>query len=327
MRGKIGGNPEYSYEFPISFPVPAWGVEIAVSTGTIGDYSPLANYGYNYFIEANRKGSSNYIIYKLIMNNDESWSSIQLSYLACARPDMTVGNFEVPINEWVPATANVYNVYKTLSRDIPKTNYKVAAFISGFSTTDNEFTLTITKKAYDVDSKKLSVAFFCSANPAVLTLTITYIVFPETHQLLDIAYDLAVRGEVGAYQISGPVNFQPNKRIEYNEWRVENRFLPCTGNECENNLCMLREDCSKKGGNIFEGQCIFCAPGVVLEYGRCAKKCGANQVYSNRVCICAKGFVRKGKDCVNGKTCGTNQVWSDVQNGCVCAKGFANFND
>lgn len=35
------------------------------------------------------------------------------------------------------ATGNVYNVYKTIARDIPKTNYKVAAFISGFSTTDN----------------------------------------------------------------------------------------------------------------------------------------------------------------------------------------------
>lgn len=70
MRGKIGGNPEYSYEAPINFPIPSSGLEIAVTTGTIGDYNPLPNYGYNYYIEAGRKGNTNSILYKLIMNND-----------------------------------------------------------------------------------------------------------------------------------------------------------------------------------------------------------------------------------------------------------------
>ena len=64
-----------------------------MTTGTIGDYNPLPNYGYNYYIDAHRKPNSNSIIYKLIMNNDQSWSTLQLSYLACSRNDMTVGNF------------------------------------------------------------------------------------------------------------------------------------------------------------------------------------------------------------------------------------------
>lgn len=98
MRGKIGGNPEYTYEAPINFETPRSGIEIAVTTGTIGDYNPLPNYGYNYYIEAKRKGTSNSIIFKLIMNNDESWTSIQLSYLVSGRSDMSIGNFETPIN-------------------------------------------------------------------------------------------------------------------------------------------------------------------------------------------------------------------------------------
>ena len=171
----------------------------------------------------------------------------------------------------------------------------------------------------------MSVSFYCSANPAVLTLTITYIIYPEIHSILDLNYDLTPRGDAGSYQISGPVNFQPNKRIEYNEWRVENRNLACTGNECQG-ICTLREECAKTGGNIWQGQCIYCAPGVVFEYGLCTRRCGANQIYLNRVCICAKGFTRKDKDCVNAKQCGTNQVWSDTQNGCVCAKDYASVN-
>lgn len=78
--------------------VPSWGMEIAVTTSTIGDYNPIPNYGYNYYIEASRKGTSNNIVYKLIINNDQSWTSMQLSYLACARPDITIGNFEASLN-------------------------------------------------------------------------------------------------------------------------------------------------------------------------------------------------------------------------------------
>jgi len=73
----------------------------------------------------------------------------------------------------------VYNVYNKIVRALPaKTNYKVAAFISGFSTTDSQFALTINKKSYDNDNKNLTVSFYCSADPAVLTLTISYIIFP-----------------------------------------------------------------------------------------------------------------------------------------------------
>lgn len=73
--------------------IPNTGIDIAVTTSTIGDYNPLQDYGYNYFIEAGRKGKSNAIVYKLIMNNDDSWTSIQLSYLVSGRTDMALGNF------------------------------------------------------------------------------------------------------------------------------------------------------------------------------------------------------------------------------------------
>lgn len=112
------------------------------------------------------------------MNNDDSWTSIQLSYLVSGRADMAIGNFESPINEWVPAPANTYSIVYNVAKPLPNTNYRVAAFISGFSTTDSQFSLTINKKNFDYASKQLSVTFYCSANPAVLTLTITYVIYP-----------------------------------------------------------------------------------------------------------------------------------------------------
>lgn len=61
-------------------------------------------------------------------------------------------------------------------KNLPKVNYKVAAFISGFSTTDSKFSLTVSKKWFQ--DKKLTVGFYSSADPPVLTLTISYIIYP-----------------------------------------------------------------------------------------------------------------------------------------------------
>ena len=84
-----------------------------------------------------------------------------------------------------------------------------------------------------------------------------------------------------------------------------------------------------KNGNIWESKCVFCPAGIVFEYGQCTRRCGANQLYLSRACVCLKGFNRVGKDCVQiaQKKCGTNQVWSDLQNKCVCNTGFYNLND
>ncbi len=88
MRGKPNSEPDHTYQAPVNFPIPASGLDIAVTTGTIGDYNPLPGYGYNYYIEARRVGTTNSIEYKIIINNDESWSTIQLSYLVSGRTDM-----------------------------------------------------------------------------------------------------------------------------------------------------------------------------------------------------------------------------------------------
>lgn len=97
--------------------------------------------------------------------------------------------------------------------------------------------------------------------------------------------------------------------------------MPCNGPDCTG-MCELRENCITKGGNIYQGQCTYCPSGVVFELGRCSKRCGPNQLYINRGCVCAKGFTINGKDCVLDKTCPTGKIWSDDKKGCVCDKGY-----
>jgi hypothetical protein len=178
MKGPVSTNPIYSYESPINFIIPSTGLEIAVTTSTIGDYSPLPISGFSYNIEVSRKGASNSIVYRLVINNNQTWTSMQISYLACARNDISVGNFDVPTNNWLPATSNIYSVIYKIPKALPPLFFKVAAFISGFSTQASQFSIVINNKFYDNSQKNVVISFYSSTNAPLMTLTFSYIIYP-----------------------------------------------------------------------------------------------------------------------------------------------------
>jgi hypothetical protein len=112
---------------------------------------------------------------------------MDISYLLCSRTDMAVGNFDSTISEWVSATANIYKVRQSIQKVLPRNLYYVAAFISGFSTTGNSFEITINNKAYDIIQRNLMISFYCT-NPAVLTITISYVIYPVSHPTLHFSF-------------------------------------------------------------------------------------------------------------------------------------------
>jgi hypothetical protein len=186
----MGGSSNYSYTTPINFTVSSWGVDIAITTSSITQYNPQNLTGFNYYIESSPSLTSNSIIYILTINNDLSWSSIDMGYLICSRSDLAAGSFEAPVSSWIPATANIYNVYQSVARTLPLNSYYVAAFVSGFSTSGISFEITINNKAYDVNKKSVAISFYCTGNPAVLTISISYVIYPVTHPTFSIYYEL-----------------------------------------------------------------------------------------------------------------------------------------
>jgi hypothetical protein len=170
-------------------------------------------------------------VYRLVINNNQTWTSIQISYLASGRDDIAVGNFDVPTNTWLPATSNIFSVTYKIRKALLPMYYKVAAFISGFSTQANQFSIVINNKFYDRLQNKLIISFYSSGNMPLTTMTFAYVIYPEIHPILDFSYNAIPQGDAGAYQISGPVLFSSTANgIQYNEWMVGNRFLACVGN-------------------------------------------------------------------------------------------------
>lgn len=306
-----------------------------LAVSSIGDYNP-SYAGFSYQLNGGRKGNTNFVQFTLIANTD-GWSSMQVSWLASARDDFAVGNVQYPVNQWTRgSSANTYQLTQLINRNLADANYKVAVFISGFSTNDRQLRINLNNKSYDKINRRLSIAFYCGANPQPIAITFSYVIYPDAHSVFEISYETIPQGDSGAYQLTGPVNFGAN--IEYNEFRIANRYLTCTGNECDSS-CILRERCNSLNGNSYEGQCIFCSPGIVFEYGTCTRRCGANQTYVNRVCICNSGYTRQGNNCVLPgpviPTCNRNEILynnrcracpngaSPNQNTCVCPQGFS----
>jgi len=79
----------------------------------------------------------------LIVNPDQAWTSIQISYLVSAREDFAIGNYESRLNTWTRSSTDTYGVSIPINKVIPQGKYNTAVFISGFSTSDRQFQISI----------------------------------------------------------------------------------------------------------------------------------------------------------------------------------------
>lgn len=109
---------------------------------------------------------------------------MQVSWFASARNDFAVGNVQYPINQWVRGnSANTYEISQVVNKNLGDYEYKIAVFISGFSTTDSQFRISINKKQFDKFNKKILVGFYCGANPQPTSITVSFIIYPDSHPL------------------------------------------------------------------------------------------------------------------------------------------------
>lgn len=145
-----------------------------------------------------------------LVTNSDGWTTIQVSYLVSSRNDFAVGNYQFPINTWGKTNnADIYDLTYNIGRSLPEDKYQVVAFISGFSTTDTQFQISINNRSFNSRSRVLTLTLFCNASPRPSSITISYVIYPSDHVAFDISYG-APLGDANAYQISGPTSFPNN---------------------------------------------------------------------------------------------------------------------
>ena len=96
------GNPVHNYNTQIYFPIDRSNFQVAVSkiiiylgTSTIAGYNPAGGFVFN--VEGKLKNDKDELLITLHIDNGVQWNSIQISYFATSRTDLTVGTVIVGI--------------------------------------------------------------------------------------------------------------------------------------------------------------------------------------------------------------------------------------
>ena len=86
---------------------------------------------------------------KATIPEDQSWQSIMLNYIFSGRTDMAIGNFVTDFYWWTALSPGIYEVKHGLTNVLPANqDYQVAVFVSGLSTTDPTFDISINQPYY-----------------------------------------------------------------------------------------------------------------------------------------------------------------------------------
>lgn len=211
-----------------------------------------------------RRQSTSLVDVTLTIPENQSWQSVMMNYIFSGRTDLAVGNFNTEFYFWTQLSPGIYEVKTGIQKTLPiNQDYQVAAFVSGFSTTDSNFDISINQPYYIENDKTVGVIFGYDSNPHFTFVTFTYIVYPRTHPILKFDYSQSITSNLGSYYVSGPVNMIPNS-ITYNIWRILNRNIPCSGDACSGQTCILIDECNNRGGNFWQGQCYFCPEGIIF---------------------------------------------------------------
>ena len=107
-----------------------------------------------------------------MINNDNKWNSMKVSYLASSRQEIILGSFIGDTFYLLGCTVNqdgktsVYGYVPTW-RLQQNQNYEVAPFISGLRTTDSTFDLTILQTVFDPVEGRMIIQIQTNAQPSL----------------------------------------------------------------------------------------------------------------------------------------------------------------
>lgn len=120
--------------------LPSVHVTVYLATANIGHFATSS--GFSYEISGRKKGSSS-VEFLIIIDGKAKWSLISISYFLSSRKDFAVGNIQFPFNKWIANLRTNYSFELFLNKFLPNGNYKVAGFLSGLSTSDPTFNISI----------------------------------------------------------------------------------------------------------------------------------------------------------------------------------------
>ena len=260
----------------------------------------------------------------LLINEDSSWSSIRVSYLASARSDFVLGSFSAGVYF---LQQNSFNGQLTYPHSIAgwtaqSNSFGIIVELSGIKASSSSLLVRLTSVSINSVTGLIRVDISISSSIPIETLVITYVAYSISSPILYTGFNPS-QGSSLPYQLIGIDTLQSGSVVLAGNGfssAASQNGLTCIGSRCTAN-CISSQSCVASQGSIQNNACYLCATGQTPSNGQCItiNSCGANQIRDNNgICVCIQGYTLYNNVCY--LTCATNAIIINSQ--CSCIPGF-----
>lgn len=142
---------------------------LSVATSRITGYNPVN--GFDYSVSAARRALTNSIGITVQIAEDTRWASMEVSYLVSSNQNFVAGSLIANLAVLTSCTSDFSDPVTSVETYVPlfrinsSLNYRVSAFISGFRTLDNSFSLRTLSSAIDKTDGRVVIQIQSNAAP------------------------------------------------------------------------------------------------------------------------------------------------------------------
>ena len=244
-------------------------------------FNAVATNGMDFSIWGSQGSNLNSGVIILLINEDSSWSTIRVSYLASARSDFVLGTFAAGVYVRQQQSANGLI---TFPYSIPGWTAQTSAFqiiieLAGVRTYSSSLQVNLTSVALNSVTGLVRVDMFLASTYPIETVVITYIAFSTNSPIQYSSFSPSL-GSSLPYQFIGMDRLQSGSAVfagnGFSSAATLNG-LTCVGSRCTAN-CLSSSSCIANQGQIISSTCYLCASGQTPSNGQCVtiNNCGAN---------------------------------------------------
>lgn len=227
-------------------------------------FTAVATNGMDFSIWGGQGSTLNSGVIILLINEDSSWSTIRVSYLASARSDFVLGSFSAGVYFLQQQS---FNGQVTVPYSIPGWTAQSSAFriiveLSGVRTYSTSLTATLTNVAINSVTGLVRIDLSLVSSIPIDSLVITYIAFSVNSPISYTQFNPSL-GSSLPYQFIGMDSIQSGSaQFAGNGFSSAASLngLTCIGSRCTAN-CLSSQSCIANQGQIISNACYLCASG------------------------------------------------------------------
>lgn len=280
----------------------------------------------------------------LFMDEDSTWTSLQINYLINSRDDLSFGSLIVDGYIFQSTSSNPMNIYYNANLGPSDKNKPI---LMGFSISGLKSYLpqpvNLKYVKMSLDNLGLGQVVLSTSTPfELLYLNFYWLIMGS--QDIQIYVNITNGASVG-YLFVQVIEVVGSEFTEYLVGLNRTNVSACNGNLCPRS-CVANTFCSSQNGIQINNSCFLCGPFQTYSKENCVNNfaCSNHQVWNGSACVCSQGYIFVGGfcrpscganayvnsgncqcisniGCIPVQTCPLNQIL--VDNACVCDQGYA----